>query len=325
MIRSLIINRQDERSRMLSVEQVGEAIKGQGNLVWVSLEHPTTEEALAVLQDLFHFHPLAIEDCLNSGYQTPKVDDYGRYIFIIAHAIHSGEDYARVKTMELNIFLGENYIVTLFLDEHMPPVDQLWHQLEKDERLAQNGVDFMCHRLLDYLVDDYMPVLDNLDDEIEWLEDQVLERPSPQLLERILMLKHTLINLRRIMSPQREVLNRLSRDDLRMIGQQTRIYFRDVYDHMVRFQDLIESLRDIVTGAMDIYLNSTSLRLNEIMKALTIVSTIFLPLSFVAGVYGMNFAFMPELTKNWGYPMVWGVFIMIVVGMLGFFKYRGWF
>jgi magnesium transporter len=227
--------------------------------------------------------------------------------------------------MELNIFLGENFMVTLHLDEAMPPVDQLWNQLEKDERLTHNGTDILCHRLLDYLVDDYMPVLDDLDDEIEWLEDQVLARPNPQLLSRILALKHTLIALRRIMSPQREVLNRLSRDEFAMIDNHARIYFRDVYDHMVRFQDLIETLRDIVTGAMDIYLNSTSLRMNEIMKALTIVSTIFLPLSFVAGVYGMNFEHMPELNWIWGYPMVWGIFLLIAAGMLIFFKRRGWF
>jgi magnesium transporter len=183
----------------------------------------------------------------------------------------------------------------------------------------------LSYGVLDAIVDDYMPLLDQMDDELELLEDQVLEKPSPVLLQRLLDIKHALIYLRRVISPQREVINRLSRDEFPMLDSHSRIYFRDVYDQMVRYQDLIESLRDIVGGAMDIYLNSTSLRLNEVMKALTIVSTIFLPLSFVAGIYGMNFEFMPELHSQFGYPLVWTVFILIVVGMLYFFKRRGWF
>lgn len=325
MIRTMRMNGHSESSQALSPEQIAKVLQEPGSLLWVSLEHPTPEEAKTILQDVFQFHPLAIEDCLNTGYQTPKVDEFGQYIFIIAHAIQTGKNQAEVETMELNIFLSGNFIVTLFLDERMLPVEKLWNQVQKDERLTQNGTDFLCYRLLDFLVDDYMPVLDYLDEEIEVLEDQVVERPTPQLLERILTIKHALIYLRRIMAPQRELLNRLSRGEFLVIDEKTRIYFRDIYDHMVRFQDLIETLRDIVTGAMDIYLNSTSLRLNTVMKALTIVSTIFLPLSFVAGVYGMNFEFMPELRWTWGYPMAWLVFVIIVVGMLAFFKRRGWF
>lgn len=325
MIRTLRINGHLVSDQDLSPKQISEVISEPDSLVWVSLERPTPLEAQAILQDVFQFHPLTIEDCLNTGYQTPKVDDFGRYIFIIAHAIKTDEDHDEVETMELNIFLSDRFIVTLYLDENMPPIQQLWNQMQKDDRLTHQGTDFLCYRLLDFLVDDYMPVLDHLDDEIELLQDKVLAQPTPQLLERILTLKNTLIYLRRIMSPQRELFNRLSRGDFQMIVEKNRIYFRDIYDHMVRYQDMVESLRDIVTGAMNIYLNSTSLRLNAVMKALTIVSTIFLPLSFVAGVYGMNFEFMPELHWPFGYPMVWLIFLMIVTGMLTFFKRRGWF
>jgi len=174
-------------------------------------------------------------------------------------------------------------------------------------------------------VDEHLPLIDKMEEEIDQLEDRVLARPEPQTLSRILDLKHAIMSLRRIISPQREVMNRLSRDDFRLIDRQSRIYFRDIYDHLVRIQDMTESLRDIIGGDLDIYLNSTSLRLNEVMKALTIVSTIFLPLSFVAGVYGMNFHYMPELSKTWGYPMAWGIFVLIVVGMVTFFKKRKWF
>jgi len=197
--------------------------------------------------------------------------------------------------------------------------------MKKDRRIISNGSDFLCHAILDVLVDDYMPLLDKMDEEIEWLEDTVLSKPDPSTLERILNLKHSLMALRRIISPQREIMNRLSRDDYPQIDRQSKIYFRDIYDHLVRIQDLTETIRDIVSGALDIYLNSTSLRLNNIMKALTIVSTIFLPLSFVAGVYGMNFQYMPEIYWQYGYLFVWIIFVVIFIGLLVTFKRRGWF
>ncbi len=326
MIRTLLIDPKGKRKTNLTQAEIQHALKDPECLVWISLESTNSTEARHMLQDEFHFHPLAIEDCLNTGYQTPKVDDFGRYIFIIAHAIRSDENFTTVETMELNFFLGENYLVTVFNDKTMPPVAELWKLMEKDERLAQNGSDFLCHSLLNILVDQYLPVLDRLDDEIEMLEDQLIERPQPKTLQRILNLKHTLLNLRRIMSPQREVMNRLSRDEFPMIDQLSRIYFRDIYDHMVRFQDMIESLRDIVAGTLDIYLNSTSLRLNEVMKALTIVSTIFLPLSFVAGMFGMNFSRMlPAWDWPYAYLFFWFICFAITGGMLAFFKRRGWF
>ncbi len=190
---------------------------------------------------------------------------------------------------ELDLFLGRNFVVTSYRSNEMPPVEQVWSRLDKDQRIMSHGADFLCHAILDALVDDYMPLIDKMDDEIEWLEDRVLEKPNPETLSRILGLKHSTLSLRRIISPQREIMNRLSRDEFPHIADKHRIYYRDIYDHLVRIQDLIESVRDIVSGTLDIYLSATSNRLNEIMKALTVVSTIFLPMSFFAGVYGMNF------------------------------------
>jgi magnesium transporter len=325
MIRSIFINAKGKKSRDLSTSDMEAALKQADGLLWVSLEAPSEEEALSILNTLFHFHPLAIEDCLNTGYQTPKVDDFGSYIFIILHAINSQAGVNVLETHELNMFLGGNYLVTLVQEQNLEPLNNTWNRLDRDERLLENGSDFLSYGIMDEVVDDYMPLLDRLDDELDMLEDSVLEKPTPRQLERLLEIKHSLIYLRRVLSPQREVINRLSRDEFHMIDSQSRIYYRDVYDHLVRYQDLIETLRDIVGGALDIYLNSTSLRMNEIMKALTVVSTIFLPLSFVAGVYGMNFDFMPELHSRLGYPLVWVIFIAIAGGMLLFFKRRGWF
>ncbi|HEX2978777.1 MAG TPA: magnesium/cobalt transporter CorA, partial [Anaerolineaceae bacterium] len=325
MIRTMIYQPGEALKKCEGVAKVADALQKPDALVWVSLEHATDDEINTVLRDTFHFHPLPIEDCMSMGYQSPKIDDFGDYLFIIAHAIHPNGSFDTLDTMEVNFFLGMNYMVTCYRDEAVSTVETVWQNTDRDERLYQHGADFLCHALLDVLVDEYMPVIDRMDQEIEWLEDRVLAKPEPRTLERILAFKHAVMSLRRILNPQREVMNRLSRDEFSQIDQQSRIYYRDIYDHLVRIQDLTELIRDVISGAMDIYLNSNSLRMNEIMKALTIVSTIFLPLSFIAGVYGMNFHFMPELSQPWAYPAIWVLFVVVAGGMLYFFKRRGWF
>jgi magnesium transporter len=326
MIRSFSFSQDQQKTYGLSLEEIARAFHSAEGLLWVVLDHPDQEELLTVLRDTFQFHPLSIEDCGNEGYQIPKVDDYDDYIFLVLHALlPQGQDLVDLEMRELDLYLGKNYVVSIFRSAEMPPVERVWNRLEKDDRLFKNGADFLCHALLDALVDDYMPLIDSMDDEIEWLEDKVLEKPSPETLERILALKHATLSLRRVIGPQREIMNRLSRDDFELIAPKHRIYFRDIYDHLVRIQDLSESVRDIVSGTLDIYLSATSNRLNEVMKALTIVSTIFLPLSFVAGVYGMNFRYFPEINWQYGYLFVWGIFVVIVAAMLIYFKRRGWF
>jgi magnesium transporter len=300
------------------------ALADREGLVWVALEEPDEEEITRVLINQFHFHPLAVEDCQSDGYQTPKLDDYGEYLFLIVQSVTSGGFLDGDTTRELNIFLGDNYLVSSSLRK-IPAVEKLRKRLERDERIYQNGSDFLCHALLDQVVDEFIPHIDQLEEEIDFLEEAVLSNPDPQTLQRILRLKRYSMNLRRVISPQREVVNRLCRDDFPMIDPHSRMYFRDVYDHLVRIFDMLDGIRDMTTSALEVYLNATSLRLNEVMKALTIVSTIFLPLSFVAGVYGMNFDYMPELGWRWGYPVVWLVFILIAIGMLSYFRKRRWF
>lgn len=325
MIRSVYFTAAGKKKTGLTEPEMSEALKDKDGLLWISLEGSSEEEMNRILKNCFHFHPLAIEDCQSDGYQTPKVDDFGDYIFLIAYAIRPQASYADPETLELDFFLGENYLVTSYRGTLMPPVETVWQRLERDSRLSGNGSDFLCHAVLDVLVDDYMPFLDQMYGEMDLLEDLVLSDPQPKTLSRLLELKHCVMILRRILSPQRELINRLSRDEFPMIDRQSRIYFRDIYDHFVRTQELIDAIRDIATGALDIYLSSTSNRLNQIMKALTVVSTIFLPLSFVAGVYGMNFQAMPEIYWKYGYLMAWGIFSLIFIGMLAFFKWRKWF
>jgi magnesium transporter len=324
MIHIIHFPSEGEHPSTLSLEDVPAALKNLDDLTWILLTSPTEAELLKVLRDMFHFHPLAIEDCLHNGHHTPKIDDFGAYVFMIVHALAPSQSIS-ISTHELDLFLGQNYLVTSHTQETMPSIDAVWEKLRKDERLHHNGSDFLCHAVLDSVVDGYLPVLEHIEDETEILEDRVLALPSPQTLQRLLVLKHNVLSIRRIILPMRDSVNRLSRDPFPMIDMQSRIYFRDVFDHLVRIADSIDLIRDMINSAQEMYVGSTSLRLNEVMKALTIVSTIFLPLSFVAGVYGMNFHFMPEIKWLYGYPFAWGIFIAIAVSMLIFFKRRGWF
>jgi len=309
----------------LPENQLKEALVDDTGLLWVSLENPSTAEFQSILGDLFHFHPLAIEDCQSTGFQTPKVDDYGEYLFIVVLGLSFNQAKSELVTEEFDLFLGKNYVVTSFNSPRMPAVEKLKQRLKRDERLLTNGADSLCHALIDIIVDDYSEPLEILESELETLEDSVLSKPQAETLEKILHLKHSIMAVRRVVAPQREIINHLSRDDYPLIDLQSRLYFRDIYDHLVRVYDWVDILRDMATNALEVYLNATSLRLNEVMKALTIVSTIFLPLAFVAGVYGMNFHFMPEISWKWGYPMAWLIFLAIAIGMLAFFRRRKWF
>jgi magnesium transporter len=302
------------------LQALGEA---QG-LLWVSLERPTEAEVQSILHDVFRVHPLSIEDTLSTEYQAPKVDNFTEYIFLVMHALQPGFPAQALETMELDLFLGHNYLVTSFTSPHMPAVQYVWDRLDRDERLLARGPDVLCHAVLDKLVDDYLPLLDDIDLEIDALEDEVLTGPLENTLERILDMKHGMLTLRRIVMPQREVINRLSRDELPQISPNNRIYYRDIYDHLVRIYDLSETVRDVVTGTLDTYLSVTSNRLNEVMKTLTVVSTIFLPLAFIASVYGMNFVNMPELGWRYGYFALWAVFLLVAAGMLAIFRRHRW-
>jgi magnesium transporter len=325
MIRAAYFEPNKAVLELTSEKDIQGKVDSKSGYIWVDLEIQTQPEVDQVLRQIFDFHPLSIEDCQSEGYQAAKVDDFTRYLFIIAHALKPVKDSEELDVLELNLFLGENFIVTAHKEEPMTCIEKTWTRVKKDNRLANFGPDFLCHAILDNLVDEYMPLIDTMETEIEWLEDSVLEKPTPATLERLLTLKHKIVALRRFISPQREMINRLTRDEFVQIDQQSRYYFRDIYDHLVRIQDLADTIRDIVSGAMDIYLNSTSLRLNEVMKALTIVSTIFLPLSFIAGVFGMNFSRIPGATHPLGFYIAFIVMILIGIWMLIYFRWRKWF
>jgi magnesium transporter len=196
---------------------------------------------------------------------------------------------------------------------------------QRDPRYAKDGPDHLLYKIIDATVMNYMPIIEKIDEEIDWIEDQVFDRPSTETLSRLFTLKRVLLAMRRILLPQREVLNKMARDDFKVIDQKDRIFYRDIYDHLVRIQDLTDIIRDIVSGSLDIYLNSTSLRLNEIMKALTIVSTVFLPLSFITGAFGMNFLHIPGASAKAGFYITCLCLALLGTGMLLYFRKRHWF
>ena len=268
------------------------------SILWVDFAGEPPEACLPILQS-FGFHPLSIDDALQETH-VPKLDDWGDYLYIVLNYMRAhkqGEDWD-MAVDELDVFLGTNYIVTHH-DHPIAAVDATWEACDRDTRLLQDGADHLLYKITDYLVADYMPIIEEIDAAIDEVEDQIFERPSPYTLARLFALKRVLLAMRRILLPQREVLNRLARDPYRVIDPKDRIFFRDIYDHLVRLHDLNESLRDLVGGAQDTYLSVVNNRMNEIMKTLTIITVLFMPLTFLTGYFGMNYFEPPGTLNAW--------------------------
>ncbi|MFQ5885185.1 MAG: magnesium/cobalt transporter CorA [Thermoplasmata archaeon] len=304
-----------------SLEKLAEYVGREGATFWIDLE-AESDEAIAKLGKLFDFHPLTIEDCIHLN-QRPKVDFFDRYLFMVIHG--SAVDFIRgeMHTRELDLFIGENYVVTFHVEE-MRSTEHIGEQIEKETPLLQRGADFLAYALLDKLVDNYNDSIDALDEEIDKIEERVLKRPDQELLNRITDLRRDLIYLQRIIRPQRETINLLAREESDFIKSQTRPYFRDIQDQLAWFNDILANHWEIITGSRDMYLSVLSNRMNEIMKTLTIIATIMLPLSLIAGIYGMNFKFMPELGWHFGYFGALSVMATVMVGLLVFFWKKGW-
>lgn len=264
-----------------------------GGLTWVDVYEPNPQQTdihaqlMPLLRDVFKFHPLAIEDMLVESH-SPKVDDWDNHLYVVIHAVKWDTELQDVDTAELDVFVGANYLITSRTEE-IPAVDKSWRMTMRDERHSRRGADFLLYEIADLIATDYMPCMDAMDEEIDRIEDQVFDRPTNATLGRIFKLKAAALNLRRVLSPQREVMNRLARDEHPIIDPKDRVYFRDVYDHLVRLVDLNESLRDLVSGALDTYLSVTANRTNDVMKTLTIFTVLFSPIMAVTGFFGMNF------------------------------------
>ncbi len=297
-------------------------------LLWLDFAGEPPEVCEPALQ-VFGFHPLAIDDALQETH-TPKVDDWGDYLYLVLNhfVILNQAAYSwETETEELDVFIGKNYIVTHH-DMRLHFLDQVWDSCQRDERHLHDGADHLLYKLVDRLVSDYMPAVEQIDQALDEIEDQVFSRPTPSTLERLFGLKRTLLSMRRVILPLREVMNKLARDDYATIDPRDRIFFRDIYDHLVRLHDLNESMRDLVGGALDTYLSVINNRMNEVMKTLTIITTLFMPLSFLATFFGMNF-FLPQIpVHEWMtrpvFYVVISLFILSPILMFTWMRRRTW-
>lgn len=330
MVRIFIRNAQGALMESNDITRIQQFVTDKANTVWVDLPDPGTEvqpDVEKVLREVFQFHPLAVDDALVETH-VPKVDDWGEYLYIVLHAVNFQHGKDHVETLEVDIFVGANYLVTHHVSE-VPALDRLWQTILRDERHTRKGVDYLLYELCDFIATDYMPVMDRIDEAIDHIQDTVFDTNNPRTVQFIFKLKSAVLDLRRVLSPQREVLNKLSRGDFPMIDSNVRIYMRDVYDHFVRLTDLNESLRDLVAGSLDTYLSVTANRTNEVMKVLTIITVLFMPLTFITGFFGMNFfGGNMELFVNVPPWLMFAVAMLIMIGvpaaMLLYIRRRGW-
>jgi magnesium transporter len=292
------------------------------SVTWVNVGGVHKMDILESFGKQFQLHPLLLEDIANTD-QRPKLDDYDSYLFLVMKML-SVTDRQEIVVEQVSLVLGRNFVLSFQengADVFTPVRDRL---RGGKGRLRQSGSDYLLYALVDAIVDQYFTVLEVLGETIEALQDLVVSDPKPETLRQIHTLKRQLLFLRRAVWPLREATNNLSRSECPLLQESTKVFFRDVYDHVVQIVDTVETLREMVSASLDIYLSSISYRLNAVMKVLTIITTIFMPLTFIVGIYGMNFEHMPELRWAWGYPLVLGVIVVIAIAMLGFFKWKKW-
>jgi len=297
------------------------ALRNKDTLLWVDLEDPTEFES-ETLVEIFNFHPLAIEDCV-SDKSNPKIDDYDEYLFLVMHAI-SSRDGGELATSELDMFFGKNYVVTFHKDS-IRSVRQVREQAKKrPENLMGRGSDLLAHALLDRLVDHYLPVLDSYDHKIDILEEQLFEKPPDEYLSTLMKIKHDMFNLRRIVSPQRDTVYFLTRNGTPFIRPQHLMYFRDIYDHLFRIYGIAEGYHETLSSLLQVYFSYSSHKLNQIVKRMTVIATLTMPMVIIASIYGMNFKNMPEL--NWPYGYYFSILLMLGVAavMLIWMKIKKW-
>lgn len=306
-----------------TAEQLPELLKDEKAVVWIDMEAPT-EANEQLLSNLFHFHPLTLEDCRETR-NYPKVEEFPGYLYFIVHGVRADTSPDHFNTIELDAFLGPNYVIT-YHHEMFRSINNVKKLVTTTPVACQRGPAYLLHQILDQIVDFYSPVLDDFDERIAKLEDDIftLRRPNQAILEEIMDLKRGVLRLRRISARQMEVILRTSRGEFALIPPPMLPFYRDIHDHIIRITDLAESYRDLISGCLDAYMSVVGNRMNEIMKVLTIFSAIMLPLTFIAGVYGMNFENMPELTTRFGYFVVLTIMVVVAIGMLLFFWARGW-
>jgi magnesium transporter len=297
--------------------------KDTPTVTWINIDSLHQVEILEKLGECYGFHPLVLEDILNTD-QRPKMEDYGEYLYIVLRILNYNDKSGEIESEQISLILGPNFIIS-FQEREGTVFNPVRERIRNGKgRIRKMGPDYLAYALLDVIVDNYFVIMEKLGEKIEFLEEELVTQPGPETLQTIHHLKREMIFFRKAVWPLREVIGSLERGESPLIKGTSRVYLRDVYDHTIQVIDTIETFRDMVSGMLDIYLSSISNRLNAVMKVLTIIATIFMPLTFLAGIYGMNFKYMPELEWRWGYLMFWLIMIGIGTFMLIYFKKKRW-
>jgi magnesium transporter len=300
------------------------SVKDQPGVSWLNVEGVHRVDILQKLGDCCGLHPLVLEDIVNTE-QRPKLEDYGEYLYIVVRMLSLSSGTGRVMAEQVSLVLGSGYVLSFQEGIAGDLFDPLREHLRAGKGRARRlGADYLVYSLLDAIVDNYFAILEGMGERIELLQEELVASPGREIIRKYHHLKRDVINLRRSIWPLREVISSLERRESHLVSPDTVIYLRDVYDHTVQIIDTIETFRDMLSGMMDLYLTSVSNRTNEVMKVLTIIATIFMPLTFIVGLYGMNFKHMPELEWHWGYPAVLLLMALISIGMVVFFKRKKW-
>jgi len=307
-----------------TVEGIGDfdkLVATEESILWVDLCKPTDQESYILTHD-FDFHPLAIEDVISEKPRT-KIDDYDRYLFLVFPIVDYIGREEGLKSSEIDLFLSRNSLVTVHYDEHRI-FDYLHNRAQRDERLMARGVDFLFHAVIDSIIDNYNTTLDILEYETEQLEEGVLGVPDEDTIKSIFTLRRDIVHLKRIVIPQTEVINQIARGQFELVSEKAAVYFSDVHDHLLRISDISDFHREILNSSLEVYYSSVSTKTNEIIKFLTIFTVLFIPPTFLVGLWGMNFKFMPELDWKYGYVLALALILTVIIILIVFFRRRKW-
>jgi len=298
-------------------------LKDLPTVTWINIDGLHEIDIIEKVGQHFNIHPLVLEDIVNTG-QRPKTEEFEDFIYVVLKMLHYNENSGEISSEQFSLVLGPDFLIS-FQEIQGDVFKTVRERIRKPKtRIRKAGCDYLAYALIDAVVDNYFLILEKLGENIETLEEDLLENPSPETLQTLHEMKREMIYLRKQIWPIREMINSLVKGESSLVNESTSLFFRDIYDHTIQIIDTIESFRDILSGMLDIYLSTLSNKMNEVMKVLTIIATIFIPITFVAGIYGMNFKFMPELEWRWGYVMVWAIIVVVVGIMIGFFKKKQW-
>ncbi len=302
-----------------------ESLRAKGGITWIDVDGIRDEALMGKISSCYALHPLVVEDIQNTG-QRPKIEDYGDYVYIVLKMLYPSSESGKVVEEQVSIIFSRDLVVSFQEEGKKGDVfgDVRERLASGNSRLRKSGADQLVYSMIDAVVDGYFALMEDAGEKIEALEARLVSRPDQKLLHSIQAQKKELLLMRRSVWPLRDVLSSILRGEYPLFSESSRTYLRDVYDHTIQVVETLETFRDLLSSVLDIYLSSVSNRLNEVMKVLTMISTLFIPLTFIVGIYGMNFRFMPELDWKYGYLMVWAVMAAVAAGMFVFFKKKKW-